>query len=276
MTDQRTYVVLATPSFGRTPCLEYDVAISETQSLLTKSDIDYVVSYLGADPYLPKARNRLAGQFLTDHPKATHLFFLDDDIGWPAAKVVEFLKRPEDIVCGIYPKKEDATSFPVTLELENHRMIERDGLYRAKLVPTGFMRIRRHVIEKMAARSMKYTDILPNGEARMFWEIFQARLVDPKMEELRRADLDALSRGDAIAYLKRSLGVAVPSEMGTWWGEDYFFAERWREMGGEVWVDPEIEFTHRGSKAWKACFGDSVRATAERDRRVDDAAGRAG
>ncbi len=241
--------------------------------MLTKQGIDYVVSLLGGDPYLPKCRNRLAGTFLTDTPRATHLFFLDDDIGWPAAKVLEFLKRPEDIICGIYPKRDDNSSFPVTLKLDaNHRMIEKDGLRLAQLVPTGFMRIKRHVLEKMAARSMKYTDILPGGESRMFWEIFQARLVDPKMEELRRADLDALSREDAIAHLKRSLGVTVPPELGTWSGEDYFFAERWREMGGEVWVDPDIEFTHRGSKAWKANFADSVRATAERDRRVDEQA----
>ena len=35
----------------------------------------------------------------------------------------------------------------------------------------------------------------------------------------------------------------------------------WREMGGEVWVDPNIRFTHRGSKAWEADFGDSIKAT---------------
>lgn len=266
--SRKSSVFIATPSFEGRPVLEYVVAMSKTQSMLTANGIDYIVSLLGRDPYLPKTRNRLVGSFLVDHPEKTDFFFVDDDIGWPPEKFLEFLHRPEDILCGIYPKKIDVPEFPVTLTLDRGRLIQRDQLFQAQLVPTGFMRIKRHVLEKMAARSMKYTDMLPGGITKIYWEIFQARLVDETMEALRRADLDALTREDAIAHLKRSLGVTVPHELGKWWGEDYFFVERWREMGGDVWVDPNIKFTHRGSKAWEANFSDSVQATLARGTEV--------
>ena len=33
-------------------------------------------------------------------------------------------------------------------------------------------------------------------------------------------------------------------------GEDYLFCDRWRAIGGEVWVDPSIELKHVGSSEY--------------------------
>jgi hypothetical protein len=256
-----TFVVFSTPTFARSPCIEYVVSMCQTQTMMTQMKIDHVTTLLGGDPYLAKVRNRLVGTFLSEYPKATDLFFLDDDIGWPPEKIIEFLNRPEDIVCGVYPKKQDAPEFPVTLELDNGQMIQKDGLFLAHLAPTGFMRIKRHVLEKLAARSQKYQEVIPGGRTAIFWEIFQNRCVDMQIEALRTADIDAMSKAELAAHLKRAIGLTVGQQNGEWWGEDYFFTQRWREMGGQVWVDPNIKFTHRGSKAWEADFGHTVRAT---------------
>lgn len=262
MTKQ--FVLMATPTFERRPCIEFVISMLQTEKALAMKGIDHAASLLGGDPYLAKVRNRLAGTFLTEWPQATDLFFLDDDIGWPEAKFIEFLERPEDVVCGVYPKKQDSLEFPVTLELDgNGGLIEKNGLYLARLVPTGFMRIKRHVIEKMAMSTAKYQEVIPGGITKIFWNMFEARFIDSQMEALRKTDLDALTREAAIAHLKRALGLKPGQEIGEWWGEDYWFAQRWREMGGTCWVDPDIQFTHRGSKAWEANFGPSVRATLE-------------
>lgn len=265
-----TYAVLATPSFEGRPCREYMVSILQTDRLLHEMGIDHETTILAGDPYLSKVRNRLISAFL-ENPNATDLFFLDDDIGWPAHKVVEFLNRPEDIVCGIYPQKNDALAFPVTLDMERGAMVERAGLYRGVLVPTGFMRIKRHVLEQMAMQSGRYEEKSADGRMLMQFNITEARYVDLQMEQLRSADLDTLTREEAIAHLKRSIGIAPSSDLGQYWGEDYFLAQRWRDMGGEVWVDPEIPFTHRGSKAWSANFGDTIRATLARQKPMEAA-----
>jgi hypothetical protein len=257
----KQFVVIATPSFERRPCIEYVISMLQTEKVLATRGIDHATTILGGDPYLSKVRNRLVSSFLQDWPLATDLFFIDDDIGWPEYKILEFLDRPEEIVVGVYPKKQDNLEFPVSLEVdENNQLIEQNGLFRAKLVPTGFMRIKRHVLERMAQRVGRYQEVVLGGKVCTFWNIFEARYVDHQTEELRRADLDSLSREEAVAYLKRVLQLTVPAELGQYWGEDYFFAERWREMGGHVWVDPDIEFTHRGSKDWKGNFIHSVRS----------------
>lgn len=38
------------------------------------------------------------------------------------------------------------------------------------------------------------------------------------------------------------------------YGEDIYFCRRWCETGGYLWIDADITFTHRGSKAWSGNF----------------------
>jgi len=215
-------VIFATPTLDHRVSIEYLRSSKETDWLLDTKGISYGYKQVAGDTFVAKARNRLVTEFLLEFPSASHLFFLDDDIGWPAAKVWEFLNRPEDIVAGAYPKKCDKPEFPVELELADGRFIERDGLYRAILAPTGFMCIRRGVLERMAAASTCYKEAHIDGEMRDRWAMFEA---------------------------------GVYAQAGEWWGEDYCFCQKWRDMGGEIWVDPDIEFSHRGHKKWTGNFG---------------------
>jgi hypothetical protein len=98
------------------------------------------------------------------------------------------------------------------------------GLFKALRVPTGFLRIKRHVLEKMAAVSHKYTQVMPDGSKATIAEIFRMGCYGSEF----------------------------------WWGEDFDWCNQWREMGGEIWVDPTIEFTHSGRKQWKARLWDSA------------------
>jgi hypothetical protein len=40
------------------------------------------------------------------------------------------------------------------------------------------------------------------------------------------------------------------------YGEDIWFCRRWCETGNFLWVDADIGFTHRGSRAWRGNFYD--------------------
>ena len=261
------FVFLAVPSFRGQPEREFVLSLMQTQKALSDAGINYVLSVLAGDPYLPKVRDRLASAFLTQWPQATDFFFLDDDVGFPAQKVVEFVRRPQDVVAGIYPKKQDPLSFPVTMEVDDDGHMIWDGdLCLAHLAPTGFMRMKRHVLENLAMAAPRYYESSATGEQLLLWSIFQAKFVDLKMNALAKTDLDELSQEDAVRHLKRALGVTPGQEIGQFWGEDFWFTERWRDLGGKIWVDPEIEFSHRGSKAWSANFGNSVRATMERQK----------
>jgi hypothetical protein len=221
-------VVFAIPTYGRAPCVEFQMSALETNNLCLANGITTVWRYAGGDPYVHKARSVLASEFLTLHKDATDLFFLDDDLGWEAAAVLRSLSRAEDVVAGIYPKKADYGEWPVEMQFDKDTMapIERDGLFLASLAPTGFMRIKRHVMEAAAEESGIYDHHdLTKGTVKV-WDFFRTGYV-PYSENSRE---------------------------GRWWGEDFFFCVMVRNMGFEVWVDPNIYFSHRGSKAWEGRF----------------------
>lgn len=219
-------VMLATPSFSGSCSVEYVMSLSATQAMLSSSNIDCVLSILSRNPYLAEVRNILASRALVE-PSVTDLFFLDDDIGWPPQKVLEFIQRPEDVIAGVYPKKKDGGGWPCTLDQKDGRPIEVNGLYLASMIPAGFLRIKRSALEKMAAGSQEYKDS-QTGER--VWSFFEAKTV-----------------ADASQAL--------------FWGEDYWFSHCWRAIGGECWVDPEIDFSHVGSKVYSGNLGEAIRAT---------------
>lgn len=215
-------VIFCTPSLDHRVCLDFLNSSIRTDRLLRESGIAVGHLQYGGDPYLAKVRSKLVSDFLDKHPTATDLFFLDDDIGWPAEKVREFVLRTEDVVAGIYPKKQDTLSFPCQIAGdERGGVIERNGLVKAISLPTGFLRIKRHVLQALADKSAKFKELNKDGTKHEYYNIFEMGL----------------------------------GPDGDWWGEDHALSQRMIELGFDLWIDPNIPFTHRGSKAWAGTLG---------------------
>lgn len=218
--------VFAVPSVSHSVTVEFFHSYLASSQILMKAGITHELINVNGDCYLASARNRLVHKFLTEFPDATDLFFLDDDIGWTDPEAIGRLLLDEvDVVAGVYPKKQEKLEFPVVMdESAGHLVQTPSGLFKALRVPTGFLRIKRHVIERMTTECPTYTQAMPDGSSATISEIFRMG-----------------------AY-------------GTdfWWGEDFDWCNRWRAMGGEIWVDPTIEFTHSGRKQWKARLWDSA------------------
>jgi predicted O-methyltransferase YrrM len=190
---------------------------------LTLAGISYDEFIVDNCPAISVARNMLAAMFLQDLD-ATDLFFIDSDVGFDASSVIEVLKRPEEIVAGIYPLKRDEGGFPVEIETQDGVPMGRDGLIDAKFLPTGFMRIKRNVFEKLADSypELKYESSVVRSNDR---------------------SLDG-------AYDFFGMGV-----FGTrFTTEDYAFCQRWRDIGGQLWVYPNVRFEHVGQKAFSANY----------------------
>lgn len=214
------------------PCLSGNMSVGtalslvETCDLLTKSGFNYSIIIRPGDPYLSKVRSKIATACLDEHPTAEALFFIDDDVRFPPRKVLEFMQRPEPVLAGLYPMKDDDINFPAHLACDPATgiVIERDGLVRATMVPTGFLRIRREVLESFRRAKSRFTDAEADGKSRVYSNIFQMG-----------------TRPD-----------------GGFMGEDCWFCDDWVSAGGEIWVDPDIEFGHRGYKTWTSTFKDHL------------------
>lgn len=209
-------IIFATPSLSHSVSLDYLRSWTSTVWLLKDAGIAHGRADRGGDCFVAKVRNKLVREFL-DGP-GTDLFFLDDDLGWPAQKVIDFINRPEPIIAGVYPKKSDDMDWPVGLKADGDtgELITLNGLYLASFAGSGFMRIKREVLETLAATVPTFKDIEMAGEAKEFPLIFNAGL-----------DAD-----------------------GWFCGEDVAFCRLANAHGFDIWVDPDIDFRHRGGKTW--------------------------
>jgi hypothetical protein len=230
-------VAFAIPSLNHSVAMEFFASAMQTDWLLAEHG--YRRAYLNhcGDQFIAKARNKLVNDFLINHPDTDNFFFLDDDLGWPAQKVLEFLERDEDVLVGVYPKKaEDVTDkdWPVMLCGENGKLVEKDGLVRCLRAPTGFMRIKRRVLEALLPHAPPFMDTNRKGETQSTPGFFAAG--------------------------------AAPD--GWFWTEDYIFSQNVTASGFEIWADPDIEFTHRGGHAWKGRIKDDLPAFRKRARQA--------
>jgi len=102
------------------------------------------------------------------------------------------------------------------------------NLAKVKHIATGFMMIKRNVIEKMsqAFPSTKYVD-----------------------------DVNFLKKEEnEFAYALFDCGV----EEGHYFSEDWLFCHRWTKMGGSIWMDVSIALTHTGIEDYKGCYITSI------------------
>lgn len=216
---QRIFV--ATPVTDGRICDNFVVQLANTALALAEAGIAMDTGIESYNCHVDDARNSLVRQFMATD--CTDLVFIDADVGWSPDDLVKLVGYDRDIVAGIYPKKQDTEDYPVyTLPLPELRG-EADGLLRVARVPTGFLRIRRHVIERLldmtAPRSFQSSSD-PDGPA--YHPIFERTI-----------------------------------KAGRRWSGDYEFCNKATEAGFGVYIDPEMSFTHSGGeKVWHGCLGD--------------------
>ena len=156
---------------------------------------------------------------------ADELIFIDDDVFWTQGDMVKLVEYPVDVVGGVYPKKTEEVAFPVRMDLkEEYRTNSETGLMEVAGLPGGFMKITRNCVEQMIKAYPKTTQRSTN-ESSEFWPFF-----DP---------LDI--SGDRLS-------------------EDFSFCERFRQIGGKVWADFEMEMGHIGYKSYKGSMGNYLRS----------------
>jgi hypothetical protein len=218
-------VYFATPATDHMVTLNYLTAWTNTVWALKDRGISHGCINRGGDCFVAKVRSKIVGDFLqTD---GTDLFFLDSDIGWPAEKVIEFIHRPEPIIAGVYPKKSDELDWPVQLDADasTGALVELAGLVRANgFAAAGFMRIKRRVLQHLWDKAPPFKDVEPHGKIGQYRAVFNSG----------------------------------PDADGWWCGEDVNFCREAVAAGFDIWVDPDIEFTHRGGKTWAGRLSDHL------------------
>jgi hypothetical protein len=236
MTDQIGLVV-ATPCFGGQVSTLYLSSILRLQrELRAMPDIALSFQIRDGDALITRARANLAGLFLDD-PQATHLLFVDADIGFEPDQVMRLIACGADVCAGVYPiKRIDwnkaagviASGRPKTrsavldyvLEVEDPQRISAvNGFARVRYAGTGFLMIRRHVLEKMC---LHYPSLRFDSEHSV-------------------ADAGAAARSRFALF-----ECLIDADTGAYLSEDFSFCKRWTDMGGEIWADLQSRLDHVG------------------------------
>jgi hypothetical protein len=242
MTEQIRLVV-ATPCFGGQVSSIYASSIFRLQSAVrSMSNVELKVELRDGDALITRARANLMTLFLND-PKATHLLFIDADIGFTPDQVFRLIESGADVVAGVYPIKRvnwdkaqraiearqanvAAASLDYVLEINDpDRVTVVNGFTRVRYAGTGFLMIRRHVFEKMCAH--------PPYAALQFF---------------REHSLDKLAGSPNRFALFECM---IDPATGTYLSEDFAFCKRWTDIGGEIWADLESRLDHVGPSVFR-------------------------
>lgn len=169
------------------------------------------------------ARALIVAQFLAS--ECDTLVFIDSDVCWEAGALVRLVKHPVDMVAGIYPQRRDPIAYCVKWADAKELWADSDtGLLEVSGVPAGFMKLSRSQLERMVEQypdSEFFVEAAPDQKA---WALFaDYRIGKHKM------------------------------------GEDYAFCRRWTDMGGKVWIDPEISMGHVGYKTFRGHLGNFLK-----------------
>jgi hypothetical protein len=115
--------------------------------------------------FLPRSRDILTLKFLQSN--ATHVLYVDSDIGFSAADAQKLLDTGKDFVAGVYCRKQPDRTIPAELTGEDE-----GSLLGAKHLPAGFLLQSRASVERMygAFRDLSYDT--PFGTACALWSTF--------------------------------------------------------------------------------------------------------
>ena len=215
---QKSHVHFATPCYGGNIMEGCFSSYLRYSMLAMKHDIPFSVDTMVNESLVCRARNNLVAKFLAN-PDATHLMFIDADIAWDPESVLRLVLHDKGVVCGAYPMKSEPIRYVLnTLENAQHH----DPLYEVSTSGTGFMLIKREIIEALAAAmpQLKYKDSLNLGER-----------YEPHMYALFDTIID---------------------ENGHYLSEDWTFCKRVREvLNKPIWVDTGIKLDHLGTHRFK-------------------------
>jgi len=140
---------IATASYESTkPGYSYSLALTTAE--LARRGIPFELAIMEGNCHVDDGRNALVARFLRGN--CTDMLFLDADLTWDAMDVVRMLVHEDELVCGAYPKKCSPASYPIGRIFHTRK----DGLLEVSYAPTGFMRIRRSVFDKLLPFQSKH------------------------------------------------------------------------------------------------------------------------
>lgn len=262
--NNNPHLVILTPCFGSICYTNYINSLLHTQDLFNTYKIPLTVLFCKNDSLVTRARNNLIAKAM-NIPTMTHMLFIDNDIAWEPFDIIKLLISNKPIIGGIYPLKKymfnriiptENNTNPVkniidkknnselkmvsdtdTIQMNllkynvnyvSDEMAVNNNIAEVKHIATGFMLIKKNVIELMSEsyNSTKYTDdvgFLNTEENNYAYALFDCGVINNH-----------------------------------YYSEDWLFCHRWTNLNGSIYVDVTVNLTHTGINDFKGCYLSSI------------------
>lgn len=190
----------------------YILSLAPTLGALSKLGVDWEYLARPSDFHIERAINNTLTEVM-ESGAFTDILMIDSDESWRPEDVVRLLMHPEEIVGCSYRMKNNWDEYVGSIQYKDGfpegRMLP-DGtpLLKATRLAAGFLRIKVSALRKFADA---YPDLIseePDGKKVQF---FSRMIADGEMH-----------------------------------CQDMAFSRRWLDIGGELWLDPNINITHWG------------------------------
>jgi hypothetical protein len=233
----KPHILVATPCYGGQVTSLYTLSLLGLQRACAEIGICLSFRLIAGDSLITRARNLAVQQFLAT-PEATHLLFIDADIGFSPEQALALLAADKDICGAVYPLKRldwdriraqakagidnlAASTLNYVVDLkEGEPNPPTDAFFRVKYLGTGFLMIRRDVFGKLAEG-----------------------YPETKFRQIHLGlNIDA-AKTEAYAFFD----CMIDPETGDYLSEDYTFCKRWSQLGGEIWAYRDSRLAHVGT-----------------------------
>lgn len=296
---QKRKLFVATPMYGGACAGMFTRSIADLSAVCAKYQIPLQLYFLFNESLITRARNYCVDEFLRS--EATHLMFIDSDIGFNPQDVLALLalmtdESPYDVMGGPYPKK--CISWEKIKQAVDKGVADKDPNVLEKFVGdyvfnpkgsqkeipigspvevmeigTGFMMVRRKTFEdyKKAYPHLSYKPDHVRTEhfdgTREIHAYFDCVIDRGYGYENLHQLLADVAAGKADVELAKKMIEGEKTSSKRYLSEDYMFCYNVERMGARVWFCPWMQLQHVGSYVFGGSLADlaSIGASATAD-----------
>ena len=249
--EEKISIMVCTPVHSEVS-MHYTQALLEFQKFCMLKNI-WVSFVILKSSLVTQGRNLCVANFLNADHKYTHLLFIDSDINFTPESIFEMIALDREVIAIPYPMKtinwdkvdrlskeikyKNSTelstlgfTYPIKVA-DTSNIIVQNNVIEVTHAPTGCMLIKRQVFDKMIE---KYPDL----------EINQPTILNG--EETKNKNLynffDTLHDPITKKY----------------YGEDFGFCQKWRDIGGKCYCYINRFITHVGEYQYSGRFRDEL------------------
>lgn len=236
------FVLIGTPCYGGLVSHLYMQSVLRLMLPPARPGLRLGLIMSAHDSLITRSRNAIVANFL-DTPEATHLMFIDADIGFEPDEFHRLLELDEDLAAGRYPLK--------VRDWAKAQELVRNAAPGAQLESLGLTYVGQACpVESIEARAGFMTAVYAGTGFMLIKRGVFTRMIEAYPETHYRAAHVHPKPANPSMNLYNLFDCGIDRDSGDYLSEDFWFCKRWRALGGKIWLDTQSALVHVGAHEW--------------------------